>query len=201
MENNEIITGERWTKAVYIFESGVTIEFPNYMVSDYGRVKSLNYNHTGKERIMKPRANKMKDETIVYMICLRKDNKKYFQNVHRLVLSSFKRNDYFLGAIVDHIHRRTGSDCDNTLENLRWVTPSQNVSTEYCRESLSKKLTNRKDQSKRVRVTFSDGTIKEYPSAKEAGRALGISPYTPTGCINGRKGYYKKLDIRFEYID
>lgn len=27
--------------------------YPNYMVSSWGRVKSLNYNHTGKERILK----------------------------------------------------------------------------------------------------------------------------------------------------
>ena len=32
--------------------------YPNYMVSNMGRVKSLNYNHTGREKILKPSVDK-----------------------------------------------------------------------------------------------------------------------------------------------
>lgn len=201
MENNEIIAGERWTKAVYIFESGVTIEFPNYMVSDHGRVKSMNYNKTRQERLLKPGTTKSKGGAIFYKAVLWKGNKKYNVPVHRLVLSSFKETEYFHDAVCDHIEARTETCCDDRLSNLRWVTTSKNVSTEHCKEIKSKKFTNRKDQSKRVKAMFSDGTIKEYPSAREAARSLNMPPRCVSVVINKLKGYYKKLNLHFAYID
>lgn len=44
---------EIW-KDIYFVENGVEYDYRNlYQVSNFGRVKSLNYNHTGKEQILK----------------------------------------------------------------------------------------------------------------------------------------------------
>lgn len=192
---------EVWVPAVYIFESGVTIEFLNYMVSDHGRVKSLNYNHTGKERILKRDKIKAKGKSInvYYQVALYKNNKRYQLPVYRIVLSSFKGSEYFPGAVADHIVART-EICNDCLTNLRWVTPQQNNSTDHAKELLSKAHTNHPSKSKKVKVTFSDGTQQIFPSAKEAGRSLGISPTTPATYINQHNGFYKKMNLMFSYV-
>ena len=61
--------------------------YPNYRVSNLGRIKSLNYNHTGKEQILKT----MADRDGYLHVCLYKDKKKKF-TVHRLVAMNFLSN-------------------------------------------------------------------------------------------------------------
>ena len=196
------IKEERWVPAKYIFESGITLEFPKYEVSDIGRVRSLNYHRTGKAKVLKQHAFECIDGTIYYQIQLRLNNKRHLLSVHRLVLSSFKDKEYFPNAVVDHINARTTNSCDNRLSNLHWFTLRQNVSTEQCKMLKSKAMTNHPAKSKRVRVTdLSTGETTEFPSAKEAGRSLGINPAQPAMRINQCKGYYKKLNLLFEYIE
>ena len=60
--------------------------FENYMVSNKGHVKSLNYNNTGKEQILKPKINKHNG---ILEVTLSKNNKKYYRTVCRLVLETF----------------------------------------------------------------------------------------------------------------
>lgn len=56
-----------------------------YQISTLGYVKSLNYNNTGQERVLKPKINKQG-----YLeITLSKNNKCYYKQVARLVLEEF----------------------------------------------------------------------------------------------------------------
>ena len=50
--------------------------YPNYMVSNLGRVKSLNYNGTGREKILKPTKNKYNG---YLQVCLYKKRKRKIQ--------------------------------------------------------------------------------------------------------------------------
>ena len=204
MKENQIT--ENWSPARYIRENETVLDFSGlYEVSDMGRVRSLNYNHTGKVKVLCQCTNKGKDGTIRHTVWLCKDRKQYNLNVHRLVLSSFRpkghRDGYFSGAVVNHKIERTAVSCINELSNLEWISQRQNNSTEHCREARSKAHTNHPSLSKRVKVTdLTTGEVAEYPSAHEAGRALGINPNVPAGCIKCYKGYYKKLNLHFMYV-
>lgn len=191
---------EIWKTAQYIFEDGHKEVFEKYQVSNMGRVKSLDYKHTGKEGMLNLGAHKTEDGSIYYHVTLYLNNKKRIVSVHRLVLSSFNQEGWFPNADVDHVKARSEM-CDNSLSNLRWFTRKQNSSTEHCKEARSKATTNHPAISKRVKVTdLTTGVVTEYPSAYEAGRALGINLHTPATCINQRDGYYKKLGLHFAYV-
>lgn len=89
-----------------------------YIVSNMGRIKSLNYNHTGEEKIMKTR----KRENGYYYLNLCKNNVRHSINVHRIVAETYIPNPENK-PYIDHIN--TIRD-DNRVENLRWVTPKEN---------------------------------------------------------------------------
>ena len=61
-----------------------------YQISNKGRVKSLNYLNTGKEKILSPRLNKRG----IYTVNLYKNNKAYNFSVALLVARAFlKKNN------------------------------------------------------------------------------------------------------------
>jgi hypothetical protein len=92
------------------------IGFPDYMISNLGRVKSLKF---GKDKILKPYST----NSGYLVVGLMKDGKRYQLYIHRLVLEAFvgKPSD---GMECNH---RNGVKTDNRLENLEYVTHSENV--------------------------------------------------------------------------
>jgi len=91
------------------------IGFPDYQVSNLGRVKSLNYMKTKKEQILKPQIS-----IGYYYIQLGRGNCK---RVNRLVAQAFLPNPENLRD-CDHINR---NKLDNRVENLRWSSRSDNL--------------------------------------------------------------------------
>lgn len=194
---------EIWVPCKYINNDGTVLDFTGlYEVSDQGRVRSLNYRHMKKAKVLCPSTFECKDGSILYTVCIYKDGKLYKKSIHRLVLSSFDQEGWSENACVDHIVARTSTSCDNRLSNLRWFTPKENVNTDHYRELQSRTFTNRKDLSKRVKVTdLSTGEVAEFPSAMEVGRSLGIPLATVSNRIKNYNGYYKKMNLQFSYID
>lgn len=98
--------------------------YSRYVVDIYGNVYSLNYNKTGKIKIMKQRKNRYG-----YMqVMLFDDNKKKkLLSVHRLVAISFipfsEGKEY-----VNHID---GNKSNNHVSNLEWCTLSENTKHSY----------------------------------------------------------------------
>lgn len=106
--------------------------YPNYQVSNLGRVKSKErYVNTVyeakrkiKERILKLILNN-KGYYVVYLY--NEKGKSTPKSVHRLVASTFLENinNY---PVINHID---GNKLNNRLENLEWCTQSHNIKESY----------------------------------------------------------------------
>ena len=99
-------------------------EFPNYQVSNIGRVRN---SITG--RIL----NLSISNCGYVLVQLRKSKKSFMRNVHRLVALAFIENPHNKSC-VDHINRLK---TDNTITNLRWSTRSETCKTKAKRANTA----------------------------------------------------------------
>lgn len=190
-------TTECWTVARYIRGNGAVIDFSGlYEVSSLGRVRDLRFEN--KMLTLCSYISK-KDGTKFYRVTMYKDGKSYTLLVHRLIMSSFDPTGWAPGYIVNHKVERTLTTCINDLSNLEWATQKDNTNTEHCRAAQSKAHTNHPSLSKRVKVKFSDGTQRIFPSTREVERQLGLPKGVCSASIRGNKGVYKKLNMYFSY--
>lgn len=90
-----------------------------YQVSSEGRIKSLNYLKTGKEKILKGG----KYGSGYLKVKLFKDGKGKNYAIHRLVAQAFIENPENKPCI-DHINT---DKTDNRVKNLRWVNQKENM--------------------------------------------------------------------------
>lgn len=162
---------------------------PRYMVSTLGKVKCLNWNNTGKERICK-----LGDNGNGYLTACIDGKRKY---VHRLVLESFIPNPQNKPCI-DHINTEK-KDC--RLENLRWVTYSENsknpLSLKHLSENnpmLGKFGAEHHNSICVVQMTKDDVFVKKWHCATDVQRELGIFKSSIAACCKGKRnsaGGYK----------
>ena len=143
-----------------------------YMVSNLGRVKSLNYNKTGKEKILKG-----VDNGRGYLILnLYRGGKGKTCRINRLVAQAFIENPQNLPEVNHKDEDRT----NNRVDNLEWCTTQYNV--EY---SQAKAV---------IGINKVSGLIVEFPSLMEASRQTGIDQGNICHCLKGRQksagGYY-----------
>ena len=89
-------------------------EFPKYLISNKGRIKTLNTLEDKKVFV--------KEDGYISTV-LTKNGKQYYKYVHRLVAEAFVKNKYNKEQ-VNHINGIKG---DNRAGNLEWVTPSENI--------------------------------------------------------------------------
>ena len=90
-----------------------------YQVSNKGRIKSLNYKRTGKEGILKGKA----DKNGYLIVFLYKNRKPKPFLIHRLVAEAFIPNVNDLPE-VNHIDENKEN---NHVENLEWCTRKYNM--------------------------------------------------------------------------
>lgn len=102
-----------------------------YQVSNYGNVKSLNYNKTGKECILKNR--KRYDGYCSIRLC-NKTVKTF--SIHRLVAEAFIPNPNNL----PEVNHRDEDKTNNNVTNLEWCDKKYNINYGTRTEKTSKQV-------------------------------------------------------------
>lgn len=147
-------------------------DFPRYLVSNQGRVKSFTSSKYPEGKIMKQHKNK----NGYAMVALsegseRGQNKAYTKHVHRLVAEAFIPNPENKPC-VDH-RLPVGQGGEPTVDNLRWVTPSQNANNENTVKNRERAVLKRKQA---VYVYDEELVqVSAFTSTADAARILGKS--------------------------
>ena len=170
--------------------------FENYEISNLGRVKSLNYNHTGVEKILKSQ----KDRKGYLAVSLCRDGKVKKLFVHRLVATAFLPNPEGL----PEVNHRNEDKTNNCVSNIEWCSRLYNNNYGSRNEKVSAALTNNPARSKPVEASkYSDFREIElfFASVKEAkrnGYNEGAVYYCCKGCYHYEgNNKYKNLYWRF----
>lgn len=142
-----------------------------YEVSDLGRVRSLPRNNT-KGKILKPYASPHNGYCYV---SLSKENKRISKRVHKLVMMAFNPKPSGKELEIDHRDRNKEN---NRLDNLQWVTHTENIK--------------RRGKVKFASVPVIDLDTKEvFESEVQAARSLGSERgnHIHRVCTGERKHY------------
>jgi hypothetical protein len=119
-----------------------------YQVSNTGKVRSLNYRHTGKTKVMKPSTNKLGYKCV--NLC--KDGKRKIYFIHRLVALAFipNPNNY---PIINH---KDENPSNNAVWNLEWCTYEYNNNYGNRNKKLSEAIKGKK-HSEETKRKISEG--------------------------------------------
>lgn len=151
-----------------------------YQISNFGRVKSLNYRNTNKEKIMKPQ----KKDNGYFFIGLRQNGfKKTHYHIHRLVAGAFIPNPNNLPQVnhkdEDKSNNFVWVNDDGTVDpeksNLEWCDAKYNLNygNRHKKEIQTQQLTH--PTCKAVEMYTIGGVfLKRYISQRAAERETGI---------------------------
>jgi len=149
-----------------------------YEVSKLGRIKSISRNGTIKEnRILKP--NKVMGYS---QIVLYKNNKREYKKIHRLVAETFIPNL----ENKREVNHKDGNKTNNCVDNLEWVTTSENQLHSYYELKNNIKSV--------IQLSLNNEIIKEWESIAKVEQELKISNADICKCCKGKRktaGGYK----------
>lgn len=161
-----------------------------YQVSDWGRVRSLNYHRQGVVKEMKPQLR-----CDYLRVRLKKDGIGSNKNIHKLVAEAFIPNPNNK-PIVDHID---GNSKNNVAWNLRWCTQLENNRFELHRKRISngsKGKKHKNETKEKIRsalykkvdqISTTDGeVIESFNGAKIASELTRTNYQTLSNSCNGR---------------
>ena len=113
-----------------------------YSISNFGRVKSLNYYNTGKEKLLKQgKTGRDKD---YYSVALSKNGKLKSYLVHRLVAITFIPNPDNL----PQVNHKDEDKSNNCVENLEWCDNNYNSNYGTRNEKVAKSKSHKTYQYK-----------------------------------------------------
>lgn len=176
---------EQWRTCVYDGET-----WDEYEVSTKGRVRSLNY-YRVKGQVQLLKLIEDGDSYLLVNLYYKGKKKRKLCKVHRLVAFTFYDlipNDN--PTEKTHINHIDENKHNNSVENLEWTTPPQNLHHGTRAERISK--------SKQKRVKCIE-TGKEYDSITQASEDTGISISSISGCCRGKLESCK--GTHWEFVD
>lgn len=149
--------------------------YPKYQVSNLGRVKSLNYMRTNREKVLSLKTTRCGYLTFL----LYKNGKRKNALVHRVVAEAFLPN-------LDNkpqVNHMNGDKTNNRVDNLEWATQSENEKHAF-RTGLKHKPINKYNI---LQYDTRGNLIKVWDSAREIKDNLGISKTQIGLCANGKQ--------------
>ena len=138
-----------------------------YQVSNKGRVKSL---YKGSERILRPGI----ESSGYYNIILCNDSVRKTFRLHRLVAEAFIPNPYN----KPQVNHKDENKKNNCVENLEWCDRVYNINYGTRNERISRKI---------LQYSRSGEFIREWPSALEVERILGIANSHIIACCKDKR--------------
>lgn len=170
-----------------------------YEVSNLGRVRSLDYLHTGQKRLLKLHKNK-KNGYLYVQLC--KNGKATTKRVHRLVAEAFLENPLGLPEVNHKDECKTNNfvfiDENGNIvpekSNLEWLSRLDNVrygtGIERRAKTRSKVMKGKfnTDKSKRVfQYDLEWNLLQEWPSTMEIERQVGWNHGNISECCRGKR--------------
>lgn len=149
------------------------------LLAIYGRIKSLNYKRSKKEKILKQTISPKGYLTIH----LTEKGIKFSQRVNILIAETFIPNP----ENKPQVNHKNGIKTDNKACNLEWVTNSENQLHAY-KKGLKKAPKGAKSKCA-IAVSQYDKTgkfLKSYGSIMEASRKLNIKNSDISRCCKGK---------------
>ena len=155
-----------------------------YQVSNTGQVRSLNYMHTGKTKILKQDTSKRGYKRVI----LSKNGKVKAYSVHRLVAIAFIPNP----NNWPQVNHKDENPANNFYKNLEWCTPKYNMNygtrneragesmkghevTEATKKKISEAKKSKNNPNSKVVLMFSknDEFIQRFDCVADANEFLG----------------------------
>ena len=150
-----------------------------YQVSNTGKVRSTNYNNTGKTRELKIKVNR-------YGFCevkLSKNNVAKDYMVARLVAEAFLPNPMQKPEVM----HKSSDKLDNSIYNLQWAYKSET------RHNMYNKGSRKNAKPSYKKITYKD---KSYDKYSQIAKDLGINSHTFWNRIKRSEwGLYEALEV------
>ena len=168
-----------------------------YQVSNLGNIKRI----SGSAMCLKDRVLIIKTKPNGYcFVCLSKNNSLKYPHIHRLVAIAFIANPENKSQ-VNHIN---GIKKDNRLENLEWVTPSENglhSFRELGRVGVGLKGLLNKKSKPIVQKTISGEIIKQYESINIASKENSFSNTLISNVAKNKYGNKTAYGFKWEFAN
>lgn len=180
MDTQQTQTKEEW-RFVPFFEN-------KYMVSNKGKIVSLNFKRSGIKKEMSPWLHKGYK---LVTLCMNGKTKQI--PIHRLVAEAFipNPNNY---PIVNH---KDENKLNNCADNLEWCTNEYNITYGTANQRRAEK-----GKVPILQMTIDGKLVRRFDSAKEAGASLGVLNHSSiTSVCKGKQKTAYGYNWRYEEED
>lgn len=195
----KIMISEIWRTAISDGEP-----YEGYKVSNWGRIKSLNYRRTGRAELMNP----WEDTGGYLQVELSKNGEYKTCLVHRLIAETFLPNPEGKPCINHKIEGKKGKKINMVFFNIDGSISKEKSTIEWCdgkynhnygtiNERISKANTNGKLSKPVLQLSLTGELIREYPSVRECERN-GFEHSGVIRCCNGKQRTHRGFKFMYK---